>query len=204
MKKIKKFRYAKSILSQFKNVWGVSKFFYLKSIKKKKRKNSFFCELLNSKKVLRIFYMNLKRTSLKDTFLRSKLSPYYGIDRFISFLESRLDMVLYRCCFSSSPKHSKFYISRKFVLVNGKPAKKCNLILYKYDIIQFSMKFFLNNHCGYELKSFFMKDFFLRPVSSHLEIDYNSLQIIFLWEPRVLHCYFPVSTSTNFISRFYF
>jgi len=207
MKNIKKFRYVKSITSQFKNVWGIYKFFFLKhtrSYKKKVKKQSFFCELSNSKKIIKIFYLNLKEKRLKKMFLFSKCSPFYSIDKFVSLLEARIDTVLYRSCFVSSPKESKFYVSRKCILVNGRIVEGCNFILRKNDIIQFSKNFFFGDHNVYIVKNLFLQNIFLRPIPSHLEIDFQLLQVIFLWEPRLLDCYFPINVDMNHLLRFYY
>lgn len=83
----------------YNNIWGLPKGESLRSVKnekKKEEKSSLYGKLLGVKQSFKFFYCNLQEKSFKRILKQSVESPLTTLDRFVSFLESRLDVVLFR------------------------------------------------------------------------------------------------------------
>ena len=96
-----KFRICKKLNRNYNNIWGLPKGDSLRSVKiekRKKKKASLYGKLLGVKQSFRFFYCNLQEKSFKRILKKSVNSPLTTLDRFVSFLESRLDVVLFRSC----------------------------------------------------------------------------------------------------------
>ena len=118
-----KFRICKKLNRNYNNIWGLPKGDSLRSVKnekRKKKKASVYGKLLRSKTIFRFFYCNLQEKSFKRILKKSVNSPLTTLDRFVSFLESRLDVVLFRSCFVSSMYNARQLINHGIVQVNGK------------------------------------------------------------------------------------
>ena len=117
-----KFRICKKLNRNYNNIWGLPKGDSLRSVKpqKRKKKPSLYGKLLGVKQSFRFFYCNLQEKSFKRILKKSVNSPLTTLDRFVSFLESRLDVVLFRSCFASSMHNARQLINHGAVRVNGK------------------------------------------------------------------------------------
>ena len=125
------------------------------------------------------------------------------LDRFISLLESRLDVVLFRSNFSSSLHESRQMISHGIVKINDKRVYNSGFKVSKLDVIEISKDLLkkeltINSHLS-SVKS----NFISRSLPSHLEIDYKTLSIVFLWDPSYRDVYYPVKSDYQVIQRFY-
>lgn len=83
--------------------------------KKQTLKKSNYLKLLK----LRAFYGNIKKRQFKKLFEKARIPSNYLKRSFVYFLESRLDVILYRANFFSSVVAAKQYINHGKVYVNG-------------------------------------------------------------------------------------
>lgn len=126
---------------------------------------------------------------IKIKVIKKKLSKYLMSKRsreklLINFLESRLDVVLYRMGFSSSVLESVRLIRKGFVLVNNSVILKRNYQLNSGDLVKiiFSKKD----------KSFFSRVSNIQnKLPSYLEVNYKTLEGIFVRKPLKKELMYP-------------
>jgi len=135
---------------------------------------------------LRRFYGNLRAKKFKRNFSLLSLPVNAVSHSFAYFLESRLDVVLYRSNLFVSIFAARQYISHKKVYVNGTLVTKPGYILKIDDIITVSNSQLLYN----ELKIRLENDQVLSNFPSYLEVNYKIGTIIF--------CQFPTNESVPY------
>ena len=140
---------------------------------KRKRRSLKINNYLNLLK-LRRFYGNLRYKKFKRNFNQLSLPVNLATRSFAYFLESRLDVVLYRSNFFSSIYSARQYISHKKVSVNGKVITKPGFTLKIDDIITLSNPKLLYNQLNARLDSGKV----LTNYPSYLEINYKLGAII--------------------------
>jgi small subunit ribosomal protein S4 len=120
--------------------------FFKKNLKRKNKnfrratslKRIFKNRLLNKQK-LKSFYGNLLQYQLRSIFkLALKSSKYKSIQFFITLLERRLDIVIFRLKFTSTIFESQQLIAHKKILVNNKIMNYKNYYLKEGDIVSFN------------------------------------------------------------------
>jgi len=201
-----KFRICKKLNRNYNNIWGLPKGESLRSVKnekRKKKKSSLYGKLLGVKQSFKFFYCNLQEKSFKRILKQSVESPLTTLDRFVSFLESRLDVVLFRSCFVSSMFESRQLISHGNVRVNGKVVCNPGSNLTQLDIIEIDVNIFKNEFKIQNISNDLRKNFSSRSLPSHLEVDYKTLTIVFLWDPNYKSTYYPINVNYSIIQRFY-
>ena len=146
--------------------------------KKNLYKNNF-----NKLKFFSFFYGNLRQNILKKYIFKLtnnlNISSNSYLDyqhKILNFFESRLDIVLYRVCFSLSLKGSSQLILHGHVLVNGITVKKKAYFLQKNDLITIAY----NKKSRDLVKENLKKSNFWPVPSKHLLINYKTLQIFFV------------------------
>jgi small subunit ribosomal protein S4 len=201
-----KFHICRKLNKNYNNLWGLPKGESLRSVKNeknKKKKVSVYGKLLSVKQSLKFFYSNIGERSFKRLLKKSVKSPLTTLDRFVSFLESRLDVVLFRSCFTSSVHKARQIINHGAILVNGKRVRDPSTRISQLDLIEIDSNW-LNEDLE---KSVILKNvernFNSRFLPPHLEIDYKTLTIIFLWDPNYKNTYYPIKSNYGVIQRFY-
>lgn len=201
-----KFRICKKLNRNYNNIWGLSKGESLRSVKvqkKKKKRPSLYGKLLSVKQSFRFFYCNLQEKPFKRMLKQSVKSPLATLDRFVSFLESRLDVALFRSCFVSSMYRSRQLINHGNISVNGKVIRNPGTNLNQLDIIKINESSLKSDVNIQNALSDVKKNFSSRFLSSYLEIDYKTSTMIFLWDPNYKSTYYPIKANYSMIQRFY-
>jgi len=130
---------------------------------------------------LRRFYGNLKKRNFKRVFKERGLSDKFLIRSLGYFLESRLDVILYRSNFFISIFTARQFITHKKIFVNGvlesKPGLK--VILKDFISVPYYKKFYLVVRRRLKKKKLFVN----YPV--YLYVSYK-LGIIMMWKLPVL------------------
>jgi small subunit ribosomal protein S4 len=200
-----KFGVCKKLNRNYNNIWGLPKGESLRCVNnenKKKKKPSVYGKLLRVKQSLRYFYCNMQERSFKRILKQSVDSPLTTLDRFVSLLESRLDVVLFRSCFVPSLYKARQMVNHGNVLVNGKRVKDPGTRLSQLDLIEIDMKISLTQGANAVLKNV-VTNFSSRFLPPHLEIDYKTLSVIFLWDPNYDGTFYPIKADYEIIQRFY-
>lgn len=201
-----KFRICKKLNRTYNNIWGLPKGDSLRSVKiekRKKKKPSLYGKLLGVKQSFRFFYSNLQEKSFKRILKKSVNSPLTTLDRFVSFLESRLDVVLFRSCFVSSMYNARQLINHGIVQVNGKIVRNPGTTLNQLDVIEIDENLLKHETKIDKIQNDVKKNFSSRFLPPYLEIDYKTLSIVFLWDPNYKSAYYPIKANYNIIQRFY-
>jgi len=197
-----KFNVCKKLSKSYNNVWGLPKGDFFRSVRnerEKKKKVSVHGKLLGVKQSLRYFYCNMQEQAFKRALKKSVKSPLTTLDKFVSLLESRLDVVLFRSCLVSSLHQSRQCVSHGVVLVNGEKAKDPGTQLCQSDVVELAVGSTKMGRTVANLKTNFDSRF----SSPHLELDCKSLTVVFLWAPNYESTYYPVKANYGVIQRFY-
>ncbi len=199
-----KFRICKKLNKSYNNVWGIPKGDFLRCVRaEKKKKLSVYGRLLNVKQSLKLFYCNMSERCFKRNLKKSVQSPLTTLDRFVSFLESRLDVVLFRSCLSPSLHKSRQMISHGLIKLDGKTITNPGIKVNQLQLIEIN-KDFLIKKLGLDSSLITLEtNFVSRFLPTHLEIDYKTLSIIFLWDPSYKDSYYPIKENYEVIQRFY-
>lgn len=159
---------------------------------------------LIQKQILRSFYGNISEKQFKALILKSDLFNTRSKLSFISLLESRLDIFLYRAHLASTLNEAKQAISHKKITVNGINVRSRSYLLSPGDLVQmnvsrFDQASYLNNETsGFKVKSTFSKMF-----SKHIQIDFKTRSAIFLEYPKMDEVLYPFDVNLKNIKEFY-
>jgi len=140
-----KFKVCKNIKGNRKNLWAVVKAIKFRSIrilkpnsisvKQKLNRISSFGKYINAKQNLKNFYCNIPEKSFQLLLRKAEKSKSKTIDKLISLLESRLDVVLYRAGFVNSLHMARQFINHGFIYLNSKTVCNSTITLKSGDIV---------------------------------------------------------------------
>jgi small subunit ribosomal protein S4 len=184
----------KSSRSLSENIWPTRKItskqkFILSKLRRKKI--SFFGSQLIARRALSILYGKLSYSQYNKTREEaSKLQGKIG-NNFISLLEKRLDTIVYRMNICSTFRAAQQLILHQKVFVNNKLINIPSYQLEPGDIVSISPK---NQESFQALAEQALKNLkenrICKVKSLHLEVDYKTLNAIFLYPPQQLfHSY---------------
>lgn len=124
------------------------------------KKRTKFYRFFILRQQFRIFYSFIKIKKLRKIILKS-LKKKDSVNSFIYFLESRLDVVLFRLNLFSSVREARQKILHGNVLINGKIIKESSYNLKEADCLSFPKE-----------KVIFLKKIFFRKISKQKKISY--------------------------------
>jgi ribosomal protein S4 len=150
--------------------------------------NSFqkkFRNSLHERKTFNLFYGGLKKKYLKrklksiNSLKKYKSSKFFNSKyHILKLFESRLDKVLYSSKFSLSIKNARQLIKHGHITVNNLTVKTPSYILKTDDLIEVSHSIRSRNL----VKKYIYQSNFWPIPPKHMMINYNTLQIIFLYD----------------------
>ena len=191
-----KYSVCKKLKSSYKNLWGLKKKDFCRSlVSNKKKRSTPFSRLLNIKQSLKFFYSNIGEKFLKRCIKVSIKSPSKTIDKLSSILESRVDTIIFRSCLVNSFQEARQLINHGFVFVNNLCVIKTNKKINKGDIIRVKLKSFNQD--------LFLRNLLSRSIPNYLELDLNNLSIALLWDVNFKNTYYPIKEKYVDISRYY-
>lgn len=155
--------------------------FYDQNIYYTPKFNNFFSknykQNLLTKKGFNLFYGSLREKYLKSIVSRSFLKSNQTKNRinsklfFKEFLESRLDVILYRSHFTLSIRNARQLINHGQVYVNKKCVQDASFLVKKGDLITFSLK-------SHKIIEYYLVNSDLWPLPpKYLQISYKIFQI---------------------------
>jgi len=191
------------------NLWASPQIHHSRKAKwKDLQKHSFVLSSpLSAHRVARLqpkkyLYVNRRRT-------KQRLKSYYGgltekrfgaeyrsssPERpFLSLLERRLDVSLYRLHFAATPFAASQGISHGAFLLNGQKVSLKNQPLHPGDLIEVAPKALSRLRKGTKdrIQRALRKEIFLGPVPNHLEVNYGLMKAIYLFPPQPEGLRFP-------------
>lgn len=170
-----------------------------KEFKRKKRtlKITNYLNLLK----LRRFYGNLGEKKFRRAFKNLALSTNVVNRSFAYFLESRLDVILYRSNIFPSIFAARQYIAHKKVYVNGALVTKPGFRLKVMDVVVLSNPKLLYQQFKYRLKN----NLILGNYPRYLEVNYKIGSIVFAQFPTTKDVPYPffmdISTLANSFAK---
>jgi ribosomal protein S4 len=155
--------------------------FYDQNIYYTPKFNNFFSknykQNLLTKRGFNLFYGSLRERYLKSIVSRSFLKSNQTKNRinsklfFKEFLESRLDVILYRSHFTLSIRNARQLINHGQVYVNKKCVQDASFLVKKGDLITFSLK-------SHKIIEYYLVNSDLWPLPpKYLQISYKVFQI---------------------------
>jgi len=194
---LSKYSICKKLRNPYNNLWGIKNKNFCKAVLSKKRKKRLtsYGKLLNIKQSFKFFYSNISEKSFKQSVKSCIKSPSNTIDKLCSILESRIDSIIFRSCLVTSFQEARQLINHRYVIVNNSyvtsPSKRIN----KGDVIRLK-----KDPCnGKE----YQKILNTRSLPSYLEIDFNNLTIVFLWDTNYKNTYYPIKLRYLKLARYY-
>lgn len=172
------------------NVWPTRKLTLKQkniTAKLRRKKLSNFGTNFFAKRFLSILYGNLSSSQMKQAFKEAKKMRGKIDNNFLSFLEKRLDTVVFRMNICRTFRQGRQLISHKKIYVNGKLINTPSYKVKSGDIINISPSLDGNFLSIIQKSLDSLKDNSLcktRPL--HLEINYKTLSAVFLYTPQQL------------------
>jgi len=153
-----------------------------------------------NKQKLRHFYCNLTFKQMKDVYLKSQKLKYDLVDSFIGFLESRIDVVLYRLNFINHMRQAIQFLSYKNVFVNGNCITISNFILSPGDKLEIID---VHEKQRQSLERTLNTNFFLVNYPSYFEVNYKLFSAVYVYRPRVNDVFFPFSVDCQLALQYF-
>lgn len=164
------------------------------SLKRGRPKKGYSLQFLNKQK-LKLYY-NITESQFSSLFKRAYLRNGDLIQDFISFLERRLDVVVYRLKFASTMFFSRQLVNHGHIMVNGIKVNIPSFLVKVGDVICLVGEMRVKNSVLFSLAS-------SRVVPIYLFLDADLFRGIFLRHPLYLEVYYPFRVDFNFIAEFY-
>jgi len=156
--------------------------------KKPERLKHFYKRRLLMTQQFKYFYGCLPEYQLKNIFCSIlKKSKGNKLVAFLTHLESRLDIILFRLRVAKSIYHAKQLISHKKIKVNGQVIKNNAIILKKGDVIE------IENFDSSILK---------KNIPAYLEFNKFLKKIIFLKKPSMKEIEYPFSLNFSYVFEY--
>lgn len=141
------------------------------------KKRTKFYKFFILRQQFRVFYSFIKIKNLKKIILKS-LKKKDSVNCFLYYLESRIDVVLFRLNLVSSIRSARQKILHGNILINNKIVKKSSYNLKEFDCLSFKKdkifsfkKIFLNN-----IRT---KKNFLVKIPNYIEYHFDNMLFIF-------------------------
>jgi ribosomal protein S4 len=141
------------------------------------KKKTKFCKYFLKRQQFRLFYSFIKIKNLKK-LIKKSLKRKNSVTLFAYFLESRLDILLFRLNLVNSVRMARFLIFFGYVLINNRIEKRYSFNLKSGDILNFHPKifFFLKKKIN---RNIVENNFLSLRIPNYIEYDLNKLFFIF-------------------------
>lgn len=184
------------------------------------QKSSEYGTLLEAKQLLRAFYGNCSEKQFSTLYKKAKLTKGNTLVNFLKLMESRLDTVLFRSRFGNTFETVRQYITHKHIKVNGKEVNSPSYLLNSGDIISVvpqsheyiskevlcSFQQYLNSSKhSEEVQNIddIHNKYKLLFVPDHLDVNYNTLEGIFIHSPQIDHIIYPTRIDLQSVIQYY-
>lgn len=158
---------------------------------------------LQAKQKLKSYYCNITEKQFKNIYKKALKYPGKSYENLLILLERRLDTVLYRMNFASTFYSSRQIISHSHIKVNGRKVNVPSYVVKNGDLIQVknsSLSYLYNklkNHSQNE------KLGFIKPLPSHLEVNYKVFAGILVHTPVISEIAYNANMEVKKALEFY-
>ncbi len=153
-----------------------------------------------------------KFSYLLGGFHSSKLRRYCRLSRskffspaqsFITTLETRLDVLLYRSNIFVSPRKAKFFVKKGYVYVNGQKVVNPSFRAPINSVIDFRIPSSFYFSTLETFKNAILRGLIFKPEPSNLAISYKLLRIIVTDKADIKQIFYPFNFNINYFYRLY-
>ena len=185
------------------------------------RSRNKYGNLLRAKQILKIYYGNPTEKILIKFYKEAKRIKGNSGLNFLKLLEKRLNTVLFRARFSNSFEDINQLITHKHICVNGKPIKSPAYLLKEGDIISVNINSFdfihkkvletfksrFNFKSNKEIRKKNIETFIKKDILSfspnYIEVNYNTLETIFIDTPNLKDIIYPNRMNISYVMQYY-
>lgn len=152
---------------------------------------------LKAKQKMKFYYGNISEKQFSNSFRSASKIKGDVSENFISLLESRLDVVVYRANFVPTVFAARQFVSHKHVLVNGKTVNIASYRLKIGDVVEVREK---SRKLAIVLDSLQKMD---RDIPSYLQHDKDAFLIKLINKPSFAEVPYAVEMEPSLITEFY-
>jgi small subunit ribosomal protein S4 len=150
-----------------------------------------------AKQKLKGYYANIGERQFRRLYEEAARRRGDTGENLIALLERRLDAVVYRLKFASTPFAARQFVNHGHILVNG---RRLNIASYQVkdgDSIEIRDK---SKQLAVVLEAVQSKE---RDVPDYLEVDHDKLKGRFIRAPKLADVPYPVPMEPNLVVEFY-
>jgi ribosomal protein S4 len=159
---------------------------------RQRRRSKSYKELMEDQKKVRLFYGGVKMVAYKR---------YQSAGSLIAHLECRLAMVAYRLNFTSTIGEAMDYVKRGYFLLNNEVITHPNCPVKVGDVVQVAPIY--RDKLYRDLNMRLRSRYYPLPYGKYLEVNYQIMAGILLYEPVFEDVYFPFPVSKIALGRHY-
>ncbi|MGH7032117.1 MAG: 30S ribosomal protein S4 [Stellaceae bacterium] len=163
----------------------------------RRKKPSDFGTQLMAKQKLKGYYGNIGERQFRRLFAEASRRRGDTSENLIGLLERRLDAVVYRLKFATTPFAARQFINHGHILVNGKRVNIASYSVKDNDAIEVREK---AKQMAVIIEATASTE---RDVPDYLEVDHAKLRGKFLRAPKLTDVPYPVKMEPNLVVEFY-
>jgi small subunit ribosomal protein S4 len=186
------------------NLWGRSKSPLAKRDygpgqhgQRRKGKPTDFGVQLMAKQKLKGYYGNIGEKQFRKYYFEAVRRKGDTSENLIELLERRLDAVVYRMKFATTPFASRQFVNHGHVLVNGRRVNIPSYLVQDGDTVEVREK---SKQLAMVLDSVQSPE---RDVPEYLEVDHRAMKGRFARSPKLSDVPYPVQMEPNLVVEFY-
>lgn len=164
---------------------------------RRRSKPSDFSVQLMAKQKLKGYYGNISEKQFRRYYAEASRRKGDTSENLIDLLERRLDAVVYRLKFASTPFASRQFINHGHILVNGKRVNIPSYSLKDNDVVEVREK---SKQLAIVLDAVQSKE---RDVPEYLQADHRQMKGSFVRTPKLNDVPYPVTMEPNLVIEFY-
>jgi small subunit ribosomal protein S4 len=163
----------------------------------RRKKPSDFGTQLMAKQKLKGYYGNIGERQFRRLYEEAARRRGDTGERLIELLERRLDAVVYRMKFVSTPFAARQFINHGHIRVNGRRVNISSYLVKDGDTIEIKEK---SRELGFVLEASRSTE---RDVPDYLQVDHDKMKGQFVRAPKLADVPYPVSMEPNLVVEFY-
>jgi small subunit ribosomal protein S4 len=163
----------------------------------RRKKPSDFGTQLMAKQKLKGYYANIGERQFRRLYEEASRRRGDTGENLIALLERRLDAVVYRLKFASTPFAARQFVNHGHILVNGRRVNIASYQVKDGDSIEIRDK---SKQLTVVLEAVQSKE---RDVPDYLEVDHDKLKGRFIRAPKLADVPYPVPMEPNLVVEFY-
>ena len=163
----------------------------------RRKKPSDFGTQLMAKQKLKGYYGNIGERQFRRLYEEASRRRGDTGERLIELLERRLDAVIYRMKFVSTPFAARQFVNHGHIRVNGRRVNIPSYLVKDGDTIEVKDK---SKELAFVLEASKSTE---RDVPDYLQVDHGKMKGQFVRAPKLADVPYPVSMEPNLVVEFY-